>query len=181
MTLRRCGPATRWNKVVPTKVRIHNWRYRLNRLPTKENLSKRGIIIGNENCILCSSQRETSEHLFGSCNKAVEVRMEVNKWWNLLPVSCDRADDIFGRGGGGTKDPTKVDVRDITGQAYTWAMWKGRNEAIFNNIVFNPRRTACLIQALVFHWISTRHRFGRTLNWADWCCNPTVSSFLRAN
>ena len=41
-------------------------------------------------------------------------------------------------------------IKEVTGQAYIWAMWIGRNEAIFKNKKFDALRTANLIQDFVF-------------------------------
>ena len=42
-SLRKCGATTIWNKIVPTKIWILNWWAKLDKLPTKDNLSMQGI------------------------------------------------------------------------------------------------------------------------------------------
>ncbi|GJX16437.1 RNA-directed DNA polymerase, eukaryota, reverse transcriptase zinc-binding domain protein [Tanacetum coccineum] len=39
--------ATRWNRLVPTKVNVFFWRLNLNRIPTRAKLDRRGIDIGS--------------------------------------------------------------------------------------------------------------------------------------
>ena len=44
MGLSWCSPPTIWTNLEPLKVRIFIWRARLDRLPTKDNLAKRGYL-----------------------------------------------------------------------------------------------------------------------------------------
>ncbi|KAJ9564749.1 hypothetical protein OSB04_000715 [Centaurea solstitialis] len=74
MALRRCGPPTTWNKIVPGKVRVLNWRIGIDRLPTKVNLEKRGVLLDDTSCPVCKGDPETREHVFINCNKTQEVR-----------------------------------------------------------------------------------------------------------
>lgn len=54
-----------WNKIVPLKVSIFVWRMFRNRLSTKDNLERRGVIQLNSNtCIIGCGQHETLDHLF---------------------------------------------------------------------------------------------------------------------
>nr|GEX85768.1 RNA-directed DNA polymerase, eukaryota [Tanacetum cinerariifolium] len=55
---------TRWLRVVPIKVNVHAWRVCLDKLPTKANLSLRGMDIPSIACPLCNSAVESSSHIF---------------------------------------------------------------------------------------------------------------------
>ncbi|GKC61754.1 RNA-directed DNA polymerase, eukaryota, reverse transcriptase zinc-binding domain protein [Tanacetum coccineum] len=57
------GPPTRWVNVVPIKINIFAWRISLDRLPTRFNLSFRGIDVSSILCPICSSAGETSSYL----------------------------------------------------------------------------------------------------------------------
>ncbi|GJY15486.1 RNA-directed DNA polymerase, eukaryota, partial [Tanacetum coccineum] len=59
---------TRWIKVVPIKVNILAWKIRLDCLPTRLNLSKRGIDIHYILCPICDKEVESSSHLFSHAN-----------------------------------------------------------------------------------------------------------------
>ncbi|GJW41235.1 RNA-directed DNA polymerase, eukaryota [Tanacetum coccineum] len=59
---------TRWIKVVPIKVNILAWKIRLDCLPTRLNLSKRGIDIHSILCPICHKEVESSSHLFSHAN-----------------------------------------------------------------------------------------------------------------
>nr|GEY53360.1 RNA-directed DNA polymerase, eukaryota, nucleotide-binding alpha-beta plait domain protein [Tanacetum cinerariifolium] len=55
---------TRWLRVVPIKVNVHAWRVCLDKLPTRANLSLRGMDIPSIACPLCNSAVESSSHIF---------------------------------------------------------------------------------------------------------------------
>jgi len=140
----RCSP------LVPIKVRIRNWQARLGRLPSKDNLIKRGIAIGDDRCYLCHESSETGDHIFLSCRKANEVRRAINIWWNLLPTHARTMEEFFNDLGRDDQPAASRNFKEIIGQAYIWAMWNGRNEAIFNNKSFDSLRTANAIQSFAF-------------------------------
>ncbi|GKC70903.1 RNA-directed DNA polymerase, eukaryota, reverse transcriptase zinc-binding domain protein, partial [Tanacetum coccineum] len=53
--------STRWVNVVPIKINIFAWKISLDKLPTRLNLSLRGIEISSIICPICSSARESDE------------------------------------------------------------------------------------------------------------------------
>ncbi|GJX02527.1 RNA-directed DNA polymerase, eukaryota [Tanacetum coccineum] len=55
---------TRWVKLVPIKVNILAWRLRMDRLPTRLNLSSRGLEITSLSCPLCNEVAESTSHIF---------------------------------------------------------------------------------------------------------------------
>ncbi|GJS17970.1 RNA-directed DNA polymerase, eukaryota, reverse transcriptase zinc-binding domain protein [Tanacetum coccineum] len=64
----------RWVKVVPIKVNIHAWKVCLDKLPTRLNLSIRGIDIPSILCPICNSYVESSSRIFFSCSLARKLR-----------------------------------------------------------------------------------------------------------
>ncbi|GKB86217.1 RNA-directed DNA polymerase, eukaryota, partial [Tanacetum coccineum] len=63
LLLPKADVPTRWVKVVPIKINIFGWRVCLDKLPTRLNLSLRGIDIPSILCPLCSIAVESSSHL----------------------------------------------------------------------------------------------------------------------
>nr|GEY91752.1 RNA-directed DNA polymerase, eukaryota, reverse transcriptase zinc-binding domain protein [Tanacetum cinerariifolium] len=58
---------TRWVKYVPIKINVHAWNVMSDSIPTRFNISRRGISIDSLSCVLCDNGVETSNHLFFSC------------------------------------------------------------------------------------------------------------------
>ncbi|GLT42259.1 hypothetical protein SLA2020_162710 [Shorea laevis] len=55
-----------WNKMVPLKVSGFAWKATQNRIPTKDNLAKRGLrnMEDDLSCPLCGMQQESTNHPF---------------------------------------------------------------------------------------------------------------------
>lgn len=58
-----------WKASAPLKARVTAWRFAWNRLLTKDNVSKRVELAGeDERCCCCSIGHETTTHLFIECD-----------------------------------------------------------------------------------------------------------------
>nr|GEU30766.1 RNA-directed DNA polymerase, eukaryota [Tanacetum cinerariifolium] len=76
---------TRWIKYVPIKVNVHAWKVKTYSLPTRFNVSRRGIHIDSIMYDIYAKGAETSSHLFFSCCMARQIRM-ITRWWMSLMV-----------------------------------------------------------------------------------------------
>nr|GEU53261.1 RNA-directed DNA polymerase, eukaryota [Tanacetum cinerariifolium] len=56
------GLETRWNRFLPKKINIFIWRTLRDRLPSRWNLSRKGIDVASITCPVCDSGIETSYH-----------------------------------------------------------------------------------------------------------------------
>ncbi|GKC47199.1 RNA-directed DNA polymerase, eukaryota [Tanacetum coccineum] len=74
---------TRWIKAVPIKVNIHAWKVRMDCLPTRLNISRRGIDIPSILCPVCGSVTESSSHLFFDCLVAKDNFCKICRWWEV--------------------------------------------------------------------------------------------------
>nr|GEX38811.1 RNA-directed DNA polymerase, eukaryota, reverse transcriptase zinc-binding domain protein [Tanacetum cinerariifolium] len=64
---------TRWLRVFPIKLNVHAWRVCLDKLPTRANISLRGMDIPSIACPLCNSAVESFSHIFFACPLARQV------------------------------------------------------------------------------------------------------------
>ncbi|GJW57332.1 RNA-directed DNA polymerase, eukaryota [Tanacetum coccineum] len=71
---------TRWIKYVPIKVNVHAWKVKMDSLPTRFNLSRRGIDIESIMCSICSKGVESSSHLFFSCSMVRLLARKITHW-----------------------------------------------------------------------------------------------------
>nr|GEY59167.1 RNA-directed DNA polymerase, eukaryota [Tanacetum cinerariifolium] len=72
---------TRWIKVVPIKVNVHAWKVRLYCLPTRLNISRRGMDIASILCPVCGIAVESSRHLLFDCHVAKDIFRKICHWW----------------------------------------------------------------------------------------------------
>ncbi|GKA60744.1 RNA-directed DNA polymerase, eukaryota [Tanacetum coccineum] len=84
------GVPTRWIKIIPIKVNILAWRVCLDKIPTRFNLSIKGIDIPTILCPLCNAAAESTSYIFFSCLLARQIRSKVLRWWELddIPLDC---------------------------------------------------------------------------------------------
>ncbi|GJT47648.1 RNA-directed DNA polymerase, eukaryota, reverse transcriptase zinc-binding domain protein [Tanacetum coccineum] len=74
---------TRWVNEVPKKVNIHAWKVKLDCLPTRLNISRRGMSINSILCPNCDKEVESSSHIFFSCQFAREIFARITSWWEV--------------------------------------------------------------------------------------------------
>ncbi|GJV35329.1 RNA-directed DNA polymerase, eukaryota [Tanacetum coccineum] len=75
--------ATRWVKFIPIKVNVFSWRARRDRLPTRVNLSRRGVLLDSHLCPLCNAAMEDVQHVFFRCDVARVVLRKICRWWDI--------------------------------------------------------------------------------------------------
>nr|GEZ26745.1 RNA-directed DNA polymerase, eukaryota [Tanacetum cinerariifolium] len=59
---------TRWIKAVPIKVNVHAWKVKIDCLPTRLNISRRGMDIESILCPICGNVVESFRHLLFTCH-----------------------------------------------------------------------------------------------------------------
>ncbi|GKB26093.1 RNA-directed DNA polymerase, eukaryota [Tanacetum coccineum] len=74
---------TLWIKSVPLKVNILAWKIKLEALPMRFNISRRGIEIDSILCPLCDCGVESARHIFFSCCLVRQIARKVCSWWNI--------------------------------------------------------------------------------------------------
>nr|GEX38858.1 RNA-directed DNA polymerase, eukaryota [Tanacetum cinerariifolium] len=148
---------TRWVRYVPIKVNALAWKIKIDALPTRQKISRRGIDIQSITCPICDNGVESLDHLFFRCCLARQISRKIATWWNVQYVEVDSYEEWLAwlasfRLAANLK-------RLIEGVFYVswWSIWTYRNkllfddkaplkESIFDNIVSNS-----------FHWCSSRH------------------------
>ncbi|GKA59171.1 RNA-directed DNA polymerase, eukaryota [Tanacetum coccineum] len=70
-------------KFIPIKVNVFSWRARRDSLPTRVNLSRRGVLLDSHLCPLCNAAMEDVQHVFFRCDVARVVLRKICRWWDL--------------------------------------------------------------------------------------------------
>lgn len=69
------------------EVSICVWRAVIDRLPTRVNLLRRGVLLASLSCPICGNVEETIEHCIILCPRILRVSRKIWGWWNLdLPA-----------------------------------------------------------------------------------------------
>ncbi|XP_058776200.1 uncharacterized protein LOC131650511 [Vicia villosa] len=82
---RKVGLNTIWRATVPSKLKIFGWRLMQDRLPTRKQLKRRGIIEQNQDvsCVFCPLQVEDLFHLLLLCPKLHRLSSRIYLWMEL--------------------------------------------------------------------------------------------------
>ncbi|GLT46734.1 hypothetical protein SLA2020_204700 [Shorea laevis] len=78
-----------WNTTVPLKVAAFAWKALQGRIPTVDNLTKRGLRkdMGDGLCALCGVAPETAQHLLFKCKMAWGIWTACYEWWGIQLAS----------------------------------------------------------------------------------------------
>jgi len=129
-----------WHKHIPSKVSVLVWRLLRNRLPTKDNLVHRGVLLStNAACVGGCDDFESDTHLFLHCNVFGSLWSLVRNWLGISSVPS------------GELRPHFIQFTKMAGMprvsylyfrtiwfATIWVIWKERNNRIFQNTVTIP-------------------------------------------
>ncbi|GKV16062.1 hypothetical protein SLEP1_g26767 [Rubroshorea leprosula] len=97
-----------WNPILPSKISAFNWQLLLDKIPTKANLLRRGIIkeVTETKCALCNDEEEDATHLFLNCKIARWTWKACSKWWGskmMVNRDCWNTFQLLGRNTKGAK------------------------------------------------------------------------------
>ncbi|GJT84525.1 RNA-directed DNA polymerase, eukaryota, reverse transcriptase zinc-binding domain protein [Tanacetum coccineum] len=83
VTLPEVSSMTRWIKAVPIKVNVHTWKVKLDCLPTRLNISRRGMDIDSILCPMCGKAVESTRHIFFTCEISTQILRKIAHWWDI--------------------------------------------------------------------------------------------------
>ncbi|GKB48739.1 RNA-directed DNA polymerase, eukaryota, reverse transcriptase zinc-binding domain protein, partial [Tanacetum coccineum] len=84
---------TRWVTIVPIKINVHAWKVKLDRLPTRFNILRRGMDIDSIVCPSCGVAVESVNHVFFSCHIAREVFHSISNCWDISFIELSSYED----------------------------------------------------------------------------------------
>ncbi|GKV18280.1 hypothetical protein SLEP1_g28685 [Rubroshorea leprosula] len=162
-----------WNRYVPSKVSVFGWRMFLNRLTTKENLCKRGIVLSGDDagCVFCHEGVEQLHHILCGCKRICLVWMKVLGWWEIQSVLPNDMFSlvesvVFGISGGVLKD-----LEALMFLVTAWFIWYWRNMYVFRTEVMPEKQLFKSIQAKSFLWLKNKEP-GCVFSYTDWMLRP---------
>ncbi|GJX51860.1 RNA-directed DNA polymerase, eukaryota, reverse transcriptase zinc-binding domain protein [Tanacetum coccineum] len=100
-------------------------------LPTRFNISRRGIDIDSLVCVNCDRGVETSRHLFFECCMAKQVTQLINRWWDVSDMEIDSY-ERWKTWLVNIRMPSR-NKKMLEGVYYVmwWLIWSFRNKKIF--------------------------------------------------
>jgi hypothetical protein len=167
-----------WKSGAPSKVCAFVWQVLLDRIQTKENLCKHGIIQPlHSNCVFCGVNTESNVHLFIHCTTSIKVWYELMKWLGFVIIAPPNLVSGFGtlmaqgRGKNGKK------CLALIWNSFLWSIWKFRNDCVFNNKVVIIEELVDHVKLQAWRWFIGRVAKTPCLLY-EWNWSP-VDCFMR--
>jgi len=150
---------------------ITAWRVMENKITTRVNLERRGVVVENSLCCLCGKVEESSSHLFPVCNFVWRVWSLCFEW---LGVSFVIHKDPMANFLQFRLCQVSDSVNDVWGAIWVGVVsgiWKHRNSVIFDRGVANALEVFQLVQVKVWSWIYAKSRCASFV-YSNWVLNP---------
>ncbi|GJY32359.1 RNA-directed DNA polymerase, eukaryota [Tanacetum coccineum] len=168
------APKTRWSKTVPKKINIHVWRVKMDNLPMRFNLSRRGIDLDSIYCPICNMTAETTSHILFNCPMAKDIYKKIASWWDVNMLEVYSYDDwcVWFKS---LRIQAKLKTY-LEGVFFVtwWTIWTFRNKLIFGSSPQSKDHIVDDIVARSFSWC--RSRCNSIFSWVDWLKNPSLIS-----
>ncbi|GJY92145.1 RNA-directed DNA polymerase, eukaryota, reverse transcriptase zinc-binding domain protein [Tanacetum coccineum] len=174
-TLPEVSTKTRWIKEVPIKVNVHAWKVKLDCLPTRLNISRRGMDIDSILCPMCDKAVESSRHIFFTCPVLNEALRKISRWWDIEYKEVSSYEEwlqwLL------TLRLSWKHKNLFEGVCYVlwWHVWSFRNKSIFGN---QKSFKADIFDDVVSHSFTwCRHGCKTLFSWSEWFKNPHIITF----
>ncbi|GKC63978.1 RNA-directed DNA polymerase, eukaryota, partial [Tanacetum coccineum] len=133
------GFETRWNRLLPKKINIFIWRVLRDRLPSRWNLSRKGVDVVSLSCLVCDCGSETIHHSLWFCSLATTVWNRVLVWLDLPSPNFANIQDLYSwLDDLHISSNRRATLKVICG-VVLWSLWNFRNETIFGTVP--PKRS----------------------------------------
>ncbi|GJV11335.1 RNA-directed DNA polymerase, eukaryota [Tanacetum coccineum] len=123
---------TRWIRTVPIKINIMAWKVRSDYLPTRLNISRRGIEIQSIMCPCCNKEVESSSHIFFRCPVVRNLYRKISIWWDYPYVEFDSYDNWLEWLSSLRSNSKRKAILEGIFYITWWMVWNHRNKAIFD-------------------------------------------------
>lgn len=163
-----------WLCDIPSKISFFVWRLLQNRLPTKELLWQKGILVvpNDTTCVLCKREVESVVHLFFNCAFSYNVWMAVNFWTGAVGPLQNDGVNHFLQFAGWVRGKRNRKWRHVIWMAAVWVLWITRNNIIFKDGTANLIDVVADIKILSWKWFTNRNGSNSGTLYSDWCFNP---------
>ncbi|XP_058776074.1 uncharacterized protein LOC131650377 [Vicia villosa] len=138
---------------VPSNILFFGWRFLLNRIPTKDQLFKQGILT-NKNCAFCMVDDESISHLFGRCLYSDCIWIKVFNWIGSgMELSLSKLVSFFLHCEK-VKNKVRRLITAVIWLATVWSIWLMQNTIILKNSIFNFYDCMTMIVLRSWTWLS---------------------------
>ncbi|XP_058761560.1 uncharacterized protein LOC131634951 [Vicia villosa] len=163
-----------WRIKSPPNILHFGWRILLNRLATKDQLLKRGMLMedGDSACVFCHSEEENLHHLLGGCKVLSCLWRKVFEW--LGPFGNVGLEDFEGFFDNfeKVKAISKRMIIAVVWLATVWSIWLRRNAIIFRGESYSFTECMSGIIWLAWMWLQSFYVLKDGCNFYIWNILP---------
>ncbi|XP_058725825.1 uncharacterized protein LOC131597130 [Vicia villosa] len=163
-----------WKSWMPSKVKIFAWRLFKDRLATRVELVKRGIIENNNAsfCVFGCQCQKNIHHLFLSCGIVVGVWGKVYQWLGIAQqvhtICCEEFLHMVGL----LKRSCVKSRVGVIWVTVCWCIWKQRNDLIFNNGLVDLEVIVHKVKMFTWWWLAIGNKQNIYCNFYEWSHCP---------
>lgn len=163
-----------WREAVPSKVSAFSWKALRNRIPSRENLCKRGVVFSTDSilCPCCASMVETSSHLLITHPRSLLVWEAVCYWLGKQLIFANSIREHFLEFMGPNSKGTKKNIMCLICQCTIWKIWKMRNNIVFKEDAYNLDVLIDGIKFSAWKWIHSHFPLSFIASEAFWEFHP---------
>ncbi|XP_071719471.1 uncharacterized protein [Rutidosis leptorrhynchoides] len=138
------------------KVNIFLWRFLLDTLPTRWNLSVKGIDISSIICHVCCNGIEIRDHLFYGYGVAVDHWAKVRIWLGCNMPSFNSWDSFLSWIEGFQISSSNKERIIAVVVTLLWVLWHFRNGIVYNDSICNRSSIFDIFRLYSFCWLKNR-------------------------
>ncbi|GJY55910.1 RNA-directed DNA polymerase, eukaryota [Tanacetum coccineum] len=165
---------TRWVKSIPIKINIFAWKVSMDRLPTRSNLVRRGVLVSPVSCPIGCTAQEDLNHILFSCDMATGVSRLICRWWNQVWTPVDSYNSWIAWFKLIRMPSSSKGVLEGVFYITWWSIWNFRNILLFTTK--KPRKEVLFDDIVMrsFNWCSARSK--SSFRWDSWVQHPYLLS-----
>ncbi|GKC11654.1 RNA-directed DNA polymerase, eukaryota, reverse transcriptase zinc-binding domain protein [Tanacetum coccineum] len=148
--------ATRWIKLLPIKINVFAWKVSLDALPTRCNMSLRGIEIPSILCPLCNQAVENSDHIFFSCSLVRKVWIRFLIWWESDVTNFNSYNEWISWMSNSRLPKGLKGFLEGSCYVLWWLVWKFRNRILFSDASSKPDSLFDDVVHMSYLWLNSR-------------------------
>ena len=146
-----------WMGLAPPKVEVFCWRLVRERIATKDQLVKRGLLERRQAvCVFCNTEMESVDHLFFSCHSSWKIWMHFCSMWGVDWVMHNQPSRAIASWYYALPVKAGKEVWFMSFFVISWSIWLMRNDMIFNGKVFDSRQIIDTIRLRIAWWFKAK-------------------------
>ncbi|PWA63191.1 RNA-directed DNA polymerase, eukaryota, Reverse transcriptase zinc-binding domain protein [Artemisia annua] len=148
----------------------------LNRLPTRANLTCRGVTIPSSVCLFCGLDEESQLHCFLSCSIIKIIWRKLWSWWRSPLLYNPSLVDILKEKSGFIENKSVENLFHAVCMTFMWHVWKWRNKILHASsdaeAIAIRHEDFPSAQRLSLLWAYNRSSKKVIVSWKNWILNP---------